>query len=75
MEQILTKVLHSQVKPPSAKWEPGFEYNADPVNLFFGCASFLIPVLTGTTPAASGKEQMLQEEAPKLQGDAAQPAF
>lgn len=70
MEQILTKVLHSQVKPTSAKWESGFEHN-----LFFGCASCLTPVLTGTPPAASGKEQMLQEEAPKLQGDAAQPAF
>ena len=34
MEQILTKVLNSQVKPTSAKWEPGVQCIADPVNLW-----------------------------------------
>lgn len=77
MKQILTKVLHSQVKPASATGKPGFDHNADPVHPFLGCASCLIPVLTGTTPAASGEEQKLQEGLsvqPKLAGDAAQSA-
>lgn len=38
-ERILTKVLNSQVQPTRARPAPGFQYNADPVDLsgFWPC--------------------------------------